>query len=291
MTVRLAHFSDVHLTARRLGWTVRDVFGKRTTGWVNVERCSAAAGDSSTPPSVVDVLRRDFATRGFDHLVFSGDATMLASIPRWPRPRRRSASAMQPLPPGIAVPGNHDVYVSAPTRGAARSRPRSRRGSRASASAARFTRCPEGRARLADRAELGQAELLDVGRDREGRRDATRALPRTLREPRRRPADRRQPLPDPDARSRIPEPRFHRLRDWERVRDTAAECGVSLWLHGHEHGWYVLPAGENLPFATICAGSSTQTKKWGYHEYTIEGSETDGPAARVRPRDQCVPGS
>jgi hypothetical protein len=77
-------------------------------------------------------------------------------------------------------------------------------------------------------------------------------------------------------KKRIPEPRFHRLRDWERVRDTAAECGIGLWLHGHRHSWYVLPAGENLPFASICAGSSTQTKKWGYHEYTIEGRKLTG---------------
>ncbi len=56
-----------------------------------------------------------------------------------------------------------------------------------------------------------------------------------------------------------------------RVRDAAAECGVSLWLHGHRHHWYVLPAAENLPFPTICTGSSTQTKRWGYHDYTIDG--------------------
>ncbi len=75
---------------------------------------------------------------------------------------------------------------------------------------------------------------------------------------------------------RVPEPRFHRLRDWKRVRDVAAECGISLWLHGHKHKWYVLPAGENLPFATICAGSSTQTKRWGYHEYAIDGWKLSG---------------
>ena len=34
--IKLAHFSDVHLTAPRLGWRVRDLFGKRGTGWVNV---------------------------------------------------------------------------------------------------------------------------------------------------------------------------------------------------------------------------------------------------------------
>jgi len=51
---------------------------------------------------------------------------------------------------------------------------------------------------------------------------------------------------------------------------------VNLWLHGHRHGWYVLPAGENMPFAAICAGSGTQTKRWGYHEYVIDGWKLTG---------------
>jgi hypothetical protein len=73
-----------------------------------------------------------------------------------------------------------------------------------------------------------------------------------------------------------PEPRWHRLRNWRRVREAAAECGVSLWLHGHRHTWYMLPAGEHLPFVSICAGSATQTRKWGYNEYSIEGWKLSG---------------
>ncbi|MBY0456345.1 MAG: hypothetical protein K2V38_03300, partial [Gemmataceae bacterium] len=72
------------------------------------------------------------------------------------------------------------------------------------------------------------------------------------------------------------EPRWHRLRDWQTARDVAAECGVSLWLHGHRHRWYVLPPAPNLPFPTICAGSSTQTNRWGYHEYAIDGWHLTG---------------
>ena len=51
---------------------------------------------------------------------------------------------------------------------------------------------------------------------------------------------------------------------------------MSLWLHGHKHAWYVLPAGEHLPFPTICVGSSTQSQRWGYHEYEIEGRKLRG---------------
>jgi hypothetical protein len=69
---------------------------------------------------------------------------------------------------------------------------------------------------------------------------------------------------------------WHRLRDWARVRDAAAECGVGLWLHGHRHRWYVLRPAAHLPFPTICAGSSTQTHRWGYHDYTIVDTHLKG---------------
>ncbi len=51
---------------------------------------------------------------------------------------------------------------------------------------------------------------------------------------------------------------------------------MSLWLHGHRHRWYVLPPATNLPCATICTGSSTQTGRWGYHDYTIDGWHLTG---------------
>src|SRR3954471_8409976 len=76
MTVRLAHFSDVHLTARPLGWRVRDAFNKRTAGWVNLAVLGRGARFRHAD-DVAAALRRDFASRGFDQLVFSGDATAL----------------------------------------------------------------------------------------------------------------------------------------------------------------------------------------------------------------------
>jgi hypothetical protein len=33
--VRLAHFSDVHVTARALEWQIQDYLNKRFAGWVN----------------------------------------------------------------------------------------------------------------------------------------------------------------------------------------------------------------------------------------------------------------
>jgi hypothetical protein len=72
------------------------------------------------------------------------------------------------------------------------------------------------------------------------------------------------------------EPRWHRLHDWRAARDTAAECGVSLWLHGHRHHWYILAPAAGLPFHTVCVGSTTQTNRWGYHDYQIDGAHLKG---------------
>ncbi len=274
MTVRLAHFSDIHLTAQPLGWTIRDLVGKRTTGWFNLTALGRG-GRFKHAPAVVEVLRRDLATRGFDHLVFSGDATMLGFDSEMTAAAAALGVGDEALPPGIAVPGNHDVYVG--------------RAEKKRAFEAAFAPWQQGQ-RVGDShypfaKKVGHVWLIAVNSARANfwPWDASGEVGEQQL------ARLRELTAGLDAGPRIvvshypilmanrkPEPRFHRLRDWKRVRDTAAECGVSLWLHGHKHGWYVVPAGENLPFAAICAGSGTQTKRWGYHEYTIDGWKLSG---------------
>jgi hypothetical protein len=272
--VKLAHFSDVHLTARRLGWTVRDVFGKRTTGWVNVNLLGRG-GRFRHAESVVDVLRRDLAARGLDHIVFSGDATMLGFDTEMAAAAAALGVGDEALPPCTAVPGNHDVYVSRTER----------RGAFEAAFAGWQQGHRTGKAIYPFARKVGHVWLIAVNSAKSNfwMWDATGKVGEKQL------ARFRELCAGLDAgprivvshypiltRKRIPEPRFHRLRDWDRVRDAAAECGICLWLHGHRHSWYVLPAGEDLPFAAICAGSSTQTKKWGYHEYAIEGWKLTG---------------
>src|SRR4051812_29229274 len=99
--VRLAHFSDIHLTARPLGWSAGDLVGKRTTGWVNLTLLGRG-GRFRHAPAVVDVLRRDLATRGFDHLVFSGDATMMGFDSEMTLAAAALGVGDESLPPGIA---------------------------------------------------------------------------------------------------------------------------------------------------------------------------------------------
>jgi 3',5'-cyclic AMP phosphodiesterase CpdA len=274
MTVRLAHFSDVHLTARPLGWRVWDAFTKRSTGWVNVALLGRGARFKHAN-DVIAALRREFATRGFDRLVFSGDATTLAFPAEMSESADRLGVGDATLPPGIAVPGNHDVYVG--------------RSARAQLFEAAFAAWQHGQRVGEERypfaQKVGHVWLIALNSakpnflawDASGRVGAAqlerlRTLCATLDNGPRVVVSHYPLLTE----THRPEPYWHRLRDWQRVRDAAAECGVSLWLHGHRHRWYVLPTAANLPFPTICTGSSTQTLRWGYHEYAIDGRHLTG---------------
>lgn len=274
MVVKLCHFSDVHLTARPLGWTVRDVLGKRSTGWMNIALLGRG-GRFRHAAHITDVLRRDFAVRGFDQLIFSGDATMLGFDAELHTAAAKIGVGDPALAPGIAVPGNHDVYVPRTVRKEAFESAFApwQEGTRVSNSVYPFAR------------KVGHVWLIGLNSakpnfwmwDATGKivepqlarlRELTAAL-----DPGPRIVVSHYPIL---MQKRKPEPRWHRLRNWRRVRDVAAECGVSLWLHGHRHVWYALPAGENLPFASICAGSATQTRRWGYQEYSIDGWKLSG---------------
>ncbi len=110
MAVRFAHFSDIHLTARPLGWRTRDLFNKRTSGWVNVKLLGRGLRFKHAS-DVTGALRKEFASREFDQLVFSGDATTLGFPSEVSEAANRLGVGDASLPPGIAVPGNHDLYV------------------------------------------------------------------------------------------------------------------------------------------------------------------------------------
>lgn len=268
--IRLAHFSDVHLTSPKLGWRIRDLFGKRATGWVNV-RLLGRGKRFRFAEQVVDALRAEFRERRFDRLVFSGDATTMAFDSEVEAAAKRLGVGDTTLPPGLAIPGNHDLY----TFGAVRHRRFEiafapwQHGEREDA---RFT--------YPFAQKVGHVWLIGLnsaranlfpwdatGKTGNAQLERLRTLTAKL-DPGPRIVVSHYPIL---TRGRKPEPRWHRLKDWRRVRDTAAECGVNLWLHGHKHVWYHLDADRDLPFPSINVGSSTQEHLWGYHEYEIDG--------------------
>src|SRR5437588_10403249 len=74
--VRLAHLSDVHITARPLGWKRRDWFTKRFPGWVNY-RWLGRAYRFRQADEVLTALVAELRARPPSRVIFSGDATAL----------------------------------------------------------------------------------------------------------------------------------------------------------------------------------------------------------------------
>jgi 3',5'-cyclic AMP phosphodiesterase CpdA len=273
--IKLAHFSDVHLTTPALGWRVRDLFGKRASGWVNVQMFGRGHRFRFANV-VVESLLREFHARPFDHLVFSGDATTMAFESEMTEAAHRLGVWDATLPPCIAVPGNHDLY----TYGAVRKR----------VFEFAFSAWQQGERADPDHTypfakKVGHVWLIALnsatanfwpwdatGKVGAAQLDRLRALCEKL-DAGPRIVVSHYPLL---TRARKPEAKWHRLKDWRETRDAVAACGVSLWLHGHKHAWYILPAGADLPFHCVNVGSSAQEKLWGYHEYSIDGEKLSG---------------
>lgn len=269
--LRLAHFSDVHLTVKPLGWTPRDLLSKKTTGWVNVRLLGRGARFKHAP-QIVDAMRREFASRGFDHLIFSGDATKLAFEREFAFAAEKLGVQDRNQVPCIAVPGNHDYY----TRHAAKLQLFEKHfqpwlaGQRVGEHAYPFAK------------KVGDAWLIAVNSstanwwtfDASGaigapQLDRLKVLCQSL-DGGVRILVTHYPLRAPNRR---PERRSHRLRDFAAALQAVKDCRISLWLHGHIHKPYLLEAGDDLPLATICAGSGTQIQRWCYNDYQLDGAD------------------
>src|SRR5438552_1342497 len=74
--IRLAHFSDIHITASPLGWQLQDWFNKRFPGWLNF----AVLGRKFRfrhSVTILETLRKTLDQDRIDCAVFSGDATAM----------------------------------------------------------------------------------------------------------------------------------------------------------------------------------------------------------------------
>ena len=270
-TVRLAHFSDIHVTARPQGWTPRDWLTKRVTGWLNF-RLLGRWYRFRRADLVVAALTADLAQRRPDHVIFSGDATALGFEAELARAAALLGVGKPGGLPGLAVPGNHDYYT------------------RAVEAAGRFehyfapwqigVRVDEAVYPFAQR--VGPVWLVGVNTargsfwtwDASGAVEAAQLdrLGRLLErlEPGPRILVTHYPLCTASGRR---ERRSHGLRNAADLVAVAARGGVSLWLHGHRHGSYCLTRPPQAPFPVICAGSATQEGRWSYGEYTITGRQ------------------
>jgi 3',5'-cyclic AMP phosphodiesterase CpdA len=269
MTVRLAHLSDIHITATPLGWELGDWFNKRLPGWINF-RWLGRAHRFRDAEQVLQSLMAELRQRQPDHVVFSGDATAMGFEPEFARAAELLGVGRSEMPPGLAVPGNHDYYTRASAN----------RGyfERYFAAWQTGERIDEQVYPFAQR--VGPIWLVGVNSctgnrwpwDAGGRVDQPQLerLRRLLARLEGGPRILVTHFPVLLA-SGQPERRSHGLRNLSELVAIAADGGVGLWLHGHRHGAYSLSPSGTAPFPVVCVGSATQAGHWGYNEYCIEG--------------------
>jgi 3',5'-cyclic AMP phosphodiesterase CpdA len=266
-TVRLAHFSDIHVTAPDCAWQPSDWFNKRMAAWVNLRLFGRGARFRHNE-RVLPALVRDLSERSYDRVLFSGDATALGFEEEMALAAALLGVGRAELPPGLAVPGNHDYMVRTTAEWGLYERHFApwQQGEREADAAypfaqrvgplwliavnsAKANRWAWDASGLVGHEQLARLERL-LARLEGGPRVIVTHYPVWLANGRR-------------------ERRVRRLHDVDDLVDVCARGGVSLWLHGHRHHNYHNPAMEHVPFPVICAGSATQRGRWSYKDYTF----------------------
>jgi 3',5'-cyclic AMP phosphodiesterase CpdA len=268
--IRLAHFSDIHVQSERCSWRVRDWFNKRMSAWINL-RLLGRGRHFRLTDRVLASLTAELRTRGFHRLLFSGDATAMGFEEEVARAAELlGVGRAEDLPPGLAVPGNHDYCTHHAMLAGHFER--------------HFAPWLEGE-RVGDAVypfaqRVGPAWLVAVNSSTANRwptdargRVGTEQLARLETLLARLEGGPRILVTHYPVRlaSGHPEHRGHGLRDLDDLLAVARRGGIGLWLHGHRHDAYHHPVSDFAPFPVICAGSATQHAFWSYKDYTLTG--------------------
>lgn len=267
-TIRLAHISDVHITASPLGWEWRDWFNKRLPGWINF-RCLGRGHRFQEAEAVLGKLVAELQKRRPDRIIFSGDATAMGFEAEFTRAAELLKLSSPDMPPGLAVPGNHDYYTRASAAQGLFERYFAswQTGTRVDGAIYPFAQRAGPAWLVAVNSAAGNRWAWDAsGQVDEAQLDRLGRLLERL-EPGPRILVTHYPVCLSNGRR---ERRTHGLRNLADVVAVAAKGGVCLWLHGHRHTAYQLSTPGIAPFPVVCAGSSTQTGCWGFNEYHIE---------------------
>ena len=280
--IRLAHFSDIHVTASPLGWQTRDWFCKRFTSWFNQLLRSWRFARAA---EIVTVLMDELAKRDIHHVVFSGDATALGFEAEIARAAQLMRVGQFPIS-GLAIPGNHDYC----TRHAADSGAFERHfalwqgGRRVDGHVYPFAQQVGPAWLVAVNAATGNVIPWDAG-GHVGVEQLQR-LGTLLAElgPGLKILVLHYPICLSSGRR---ETRHHGLRDLDALLEVAHAGGVNLWLHGHRHSAYHFQEPPGASFPVICAGAATQRNLWSYGEYTIDDNTLQAVRRVFDPAARC----
>jgi 3',5'-cyclic AMP phosphodiesterase CpdA len=269
--IRLAHLSDVHVSAPSLEWAAGDWLTKRCAAWINY-RWLGRRRRFRRADDVLRALAAELRQRAPDRVVFSGDATALGFESEFRRAADLLGVRADDRPPGLAVPGNHD-YVTGPVAASGlfeRYFAPWQAGERVDGAVYPFAQRAGDYWLVGVNSCTGNRWPWDAGGS-VGAAQLER-LRRLLRQLAPGPRVLVTHYPVYLATGRR-ERRWRGLRDLDRLLAVAAEGGVCLWLHGHRHGAYHHSEPAGVPFPVLCAGSATQQDRWSYSEYALEGKE------------------
>jgi 3',5'-cyclic AMP phosphodiesterase CpdA len=285
--IRLAHLSDVHITASPLGWQLGDWFTKRYLGWFNF-RWLGRSFRFRRAEEVLGILMADLRRRSVDQIVFSGDATALGFEAEFRRATKLLGIADAGGLPGLAVPGNHDYYTRTVEASGLFERYFApwQKGIRVDQAVYPFAQRVGPLWLVGVNSCTGNRWPWDAGGS-VGHPQLKRLEQLLARIAQLEPGPRILVTHYPVlVASGKPERRSHGLRDLNDLVAVAVQGGVSLWLHGHRHGaFYHVRAGETT-FPVVCAGSATQNGLWSYGEYTIEGRHFRAVRRLFDPQEQ-----
>jgi 3',5'-cyclic AMP phosphodiesterase CpdA len=266
-TVRLAHFSDIHVMAPVVSWRLRDWLNKRMSAWINLQLLGRGKYFRHTE-RILTALRDELRERKFDRAVFSGDATALGFEEETRRAAELLGVGADML--GLAVPGNHDYCTHAAMHSGHFERYFApwQTGQRIGNAIYPFAQrvgpvwlvavnsSTANRLHWDARGRVGAAQLERLEKLlatlSPGPRILVTHYPIWLAEGHR-------------------EHTFHGLRDLDDLIAVSQRGGVVLWLHGHRHDPYHHPHSERTPFPVICAGSMTHHGLWSYSDSTLTG--------------------
>src|SRR5690606_18459416 len=103
MTVRIAHFTDIHVTARPADIHWRSLLGKRVVGWANLRFLGRAAASADCGPGI-EAFVAALLDANPHHVLFTGDLTGLSLPSEFERAHKLLSPILDAFP-CTGIPG------------------------------------------------------------------------------------------------------------------------------------------------------------------------------------------
>ncbi len=266
MPFTLAHLSDPHLAPLPPA-SLRELAGKRLTGWLNWRRKRHLVHDRA----VLAGLVADMQAQKPDHIAVTGDIANIGLPAEYARGRDWLAS-LGPAHDVSFIPGNHDIYVAGCADMAAREWGAHMRGDAGESFPYTRRRGPLAligvssgvvTAPFMATGEVGEAQLQKLGALLDTLKDESLFRVVTIHHP-------------PVSLAA----HHKRLIDADALKAVIAAHGAELLLHGHDHrgmlNWLDGPDGARVPAVGVPSASAKPGMDHdaaGYNLYRIDGKD------------------